>query len=297
MRDAESGGVEEVIGGSGGAGAGEAGIVKNARGGNRRRGRVCLLELGAEFENELPLVEQELLGVELGRSVLVCLMYVVVDVVAGSELGRGEVRACLVGVGASGEIGRSKVRACLVECASSVVALAARFEQSGVRGGSVVSLGALSVAITVTVASFIVDSIGSALQALDVGFEPGALGLALGSLGGGGVNESLVRFRPFVDEGVPLEQLGGEDVGRKVGRDGGGFAGFACEELLDEVFAASEADTRGVKLLSVRGGELLSALNGLAGEGAALEDGGVMPAPSAVAIFAAAGLDDRYGGS
>ena len=160
-----------------------------------------------------------------------------------------------------------------------------------------VSLGALSVAITVTVTSFIGDSIGSALQALDVGFEPGALGLALGSLDGGGVDESLVRFRPFVDEGVPLEQLGGEDVGGEVRREDRGCARFASEEILDVVFAATEANPHGVELQPVRGGELLSPLNGVTGEGAALEDGGVVSAPSAAAVFATAGLDDRYGGS
>ena len=222
-------------------------------------------------------------------------MYVVVDVVAGGEFGRSKVRACLVDVGAGGELGRSKVRACLVERTSSVVALAARFEQSGVRCGLAVALGALSFAVAITVAGFIVDAIGSALQALDVGFEPGALGFALGPLDGGGVDESLVGFGPFVDEGVPLEKLGGEDVGRKVEGESGGLARFASEEILEAVFTATEADPHGIELPPVRGGELLSPLNCFGGESATLENGGVVSAPSAVAVFATGGLDDRYG--
>ena len=65
MRDAEGDGVFEDCGTCGKAGAGTAGIVKKASGGNRRRGRACLLELGSEVENELPLLEEELLSVEL----------------------------------------------------------------------------------------------------------------------------------------------------------------------------------------------------------------------------------------
>jgi hypothetical protein len=278
VRDAEGGGVLEVCGGGcGEAGAGAAGIVKNASGGNRRCGRICLLELGSEVEDELPLLEEALLSVELGRAVFVCFVYVVVDVVAG------------------GELGRSMFRACLVERETSVVALAARFGQSGVGSGSAVALGAL--AFAVTVAGFIGDAVGSALQALDVGFELGALGLALGPLDGGGVNESLVGFGPFVNEGVPLEQLGGEDVGRKVGRRDRGCAGVASEEVLDVVLAASEANPHGVELKPIRGGELLSPLNGITGKGAALEDGVVESAPSATAVVATGGLDDVYGGS
>jgi hypothetical protein len=223
-----------------------------------------LLELGLQLEDELSLVKEALLGVELGGAVQVSLVEVIVDVIS------------------EGELGFAKRGASRVKAGEGVIALAARFSEGGVRSASAVALLAVTV--------FIVDAIGAALQALYVGFEPGALGFALGSFDGGSLHEFLVRIGPSVQEGVTSEQLGGEEVGGKAVWSGGAGAGSAVELKLDpqSVLAATEFDAGDVEVVLKAGGAAIGLGDGLASGDAPSEHIGVDSTSSAMAVGASA---------
>jgi hypothetical protein len=221
-----------------------------------------LLELGLQLEDELSLVEETLLSIELCGAVLVCFVEIVVDVVS------------------EGELGFAKGGAGLVKAGASIVALAARFGEGGIGCGSAVTLLAFAV--------FIVDSICAALQALYVSFKPSALGFALGSLESGGLHEFLVGVGPLVQEGIPFEQCGGEEVGGKAVGSEGGSAGCDVDVVPNDVFAAPEFDAGDVELLLEAGGAPFGPGDGITGGDATREDVEVESTTSAGAVISGA---------